>query len=616
MAINLKDLIDAQLELEKKAPVESMSIAEFRKMKDEARETAKAQLDALTDIDSNVKKDSVIKLSRQIEEAKTDAVAKEISEATVDALTKIDKTLNKKLSTGTGDSKGLATNVDKLLKEISKSSKIKLSTESAARVTDKSMNLPQFKTIGERVTEKKEAVKNLFSARGMANALGIVKRGSGGVVDTMLARREAKWQYIEDRKKTDPHNIMFQKIKDPKEKAKAEVAFYSKQFDKQQVLAPEMRKNEKEIARLKAAGYDDAAIDRTGLSKRKIELAQGMAALDPRVREKTETAKKETPAKATTKKVVTAEKIMDAGAFSDESQVEAQRLQESTVNLLTKIEENTRVGKEASTKPEKEDAKGRGILDNIMGFLGDGFMKAIKAIFSPKNLLKAFTKVFVPAMIISSLINGIMDGFKKFTETGSISEALIAGLGGILDFLTFGLFDAEKLKSVVDFVGKAIDGFIDPIKNFFTSMIDGITGMISNFTIPKISLGTYPVVGEVAFGPFQPFKKDAKPESSTAAPALPMSDMQKPNGKSNTEFAGAGATGSWDKPKPTEATEVYKKSANNVAASDKPNTAPVIISAPTTNNTSNQKQNITMPRSIRNDDSGFNRYVSKNAIFA
>lgn len=617
MAIHLKDIISAQLQAEKEKPVEHMSVAEFRKLVAESRETSDAQHEVLKDIDTSLKKDAVTQLSRQVEDAKTDAVAKEVSEATVDALTKIDKTLNKKLSTGTGDSKGLATNVDKLLKEISKSSKIKLSGETAARVTDKAMNLPQFKTIGERIDERKDAVKQLFSVRGMANALGVVKKGSGGIVDTMLARREDRGQYIKDRKMTDPNNIMFQKIKDPKEKAKAEAAFYGKQYDKQQVLAPEMRKNEKEIAGLKARGYSDAAIDRTGLNKRKIELAQGMAAIDPRVREKQETAIKEAPVKADTKKPITAEKVstpskstsknemttekpIDAATFSDEAQVENQRLQESTVDLLTKIEENTRGANSGAKTESPKEASGGGILDNIMGFLSKGFMNAIKVIFSPKNLLKAFTKVFAPAMIVGSLINGIMDGFNKFTETGSISEALIAGVGGILDFLTFGLFDAEKLKGVVEFVSKAIDGFIDPIKNFFTSMIDGVTGFITDFTIPKFSLGS--VLGqEISIGPFQPFKKEAKAEAPAAG---------------GGEFAGGGATGSWDKPKLMEATEVYKKSADNVAASTTQAPQPVIISAPTTNNTSNQKQNIAMPRPVRNDDSGFNRYVSKNAVFA
>ena len=607
MAIHLRDIIAAQLQAEKEKPVERMSVAEFRKLVAESRETSEAQQDTLAEISTDVNKTNMAQLSQQVDEAKADNIAKEVGEATTEALDDINETLKKQSNDQAKESKESKKNFDKLADEIKKSVEARpnVSNEEAARITDKSKGFDQFKTIGERIQEKKEAVKyNFGTLRGLANTVGLVKKGSGGIMDTMLAKREARIQYGEDAVATaskengpvDERGI----------KATAE-----RNFNSGQKLAPEMRKNEKEIARLKEEGYNEEQIANTGLIEKRAKLATEYSSYDSRVQEKQETAERVSTDEAPSKKMEAVKEPIDAGAFSDEAQIEGQRLQESTVDLLTKIEENTRAGKDASVKPGKEDSKGKGFLDNIMGFLSKGFMSAIKVIFSPKNLLKAFTKVFVPAMIIGSLISGIMDGFKKFTETGSISEALIAGLGGILDFLTFGLFDAEKLKSVIDFVGKAIDGFIDPIKNFFTSMIDGITGFISDFTIPKITLGT--VMGkEFSVGPFQPFKKNAK----TEVPTAPTSDMQKPVGKSNTEFAGAGATGSWDKPKPYEATEVYKKSADNVAASTKQDTQPIVISAPTTNNTSNQKQNITMPRSVRNDDSGFNRYVSKNAVFA
>jgi hypothetical protein len=42
-----------------------------------------------------------------------------------------------------------------------------------------------------------------------------------------------------------------------------------------------------------------------------------------------------------------------------------------------------------------------------------------------------------------------------------------------------------------------------------------------------------------------------------------------------------------------------------------PPQAPIIVSAPTTNNTS--KQNIALPTPIRNDDSGFNRYMNRRS---
>jgi hypothetical protein len=54
-----------------------------------------------------------------------------------------------------------------------------------------------------------------------------------------------------------------------------------------------------------------------------------------------------------------------------------------------------------------------------------------------------------------------------------------------------------------------------------------------------------------------------------------------------------------------------KSAANAGAAMTTPPQAPIIVSAPTTNNTS--KQNIALPTPIRNDDSGFNRYMNRRS---
>lgn len=66
---------------------------------------------------------------------------------------------------------------------------------------------------------------------------------------------------------------------------------------------------------------------------------------------------------------------------------------------------------------------------------------------------------------------------------------------------------------------------------------------------------------------------------------------------------------------PTEAATVYNKSAQVAPSAQEPAQAPVVVSAPTVNNTSQQTQNITMPKPTRNTDSGFNRYTQKNTAF-
>jgi hypothetical protein len=239
-----------------------------------------------------------------------------------------------------------------------------------------------------------------------------------------------------------------------------------------------------------------------------------------------------------------------------EADIENQKLMQEQTELLRSIAENTGGARKPNDaqKPKEESGGGGGFLDGIMGMLGSGILKAAKFLFNPKNLMKAFTKFLLPAMIIGSLINGIMDGFKAFMETGSIAEALIAGFGGILSFLTFGLIDAETIRSLVDwfssfvtdfiiqplkdffgFLGDSFDkyiaqpimeafGFIGnmlteyivepvkkffaPIADFFKKIKDQVFGFLEDFGIPEIGF-TIPIIGKkVSIGPFYPFRPD------------------------------------------------------------------------------------------------------------
>jgi hypothetical protein len=260
-----------------------------------------------------------------------------------------------------------------------------------------------------------------------------------------------------------------------------------------------------------------------------------------------------------------------AALSGEETGLEQNRKMDEQNEILKKIESNTRGGAGAGKPAAKEESSaGGGIIDSILGFLGTGLMTAVKFLFSPKNLLKAFTKFFAPAMIIGSLVNGIMDGFKVFSETGSIGEALIAGLGGVLSFLTFGLFDAETIKSVVnavsgfvtdyivepitkffnflgdsfntyikepvmaafdsvaglfdDFIVQPLKTVFEPVTKFFSNLKDTIFGWFESFEIPGIN---FSVMGkQFGFGPWRPFKSDsaaapAQAASSSTTPAAP-----------------------------------------------------------------------------------------------
>jgi hypothetical protein len=145
-----------------------------------------------------------------------------------------------------------------------------------------------------------------------------------------------------------------------------------------------------------------------------------------------------------------------------------------------KREAELEAGRDKDTTPtpvaseKKEEEKGN-FLDSIISLFSKGFMKAIRFLFNPKMLMKVFSKVFLPAVIIGTLFKGIFDGFKKYQETGSFVEAIKSALGGMLSFLTFGIFGEETIGKLFD----SISSFFEPI----TSTISNIFGGIKDFFI-------------------------------------------------------------------------------------------------------------------------------------
>lgn len=275
-------------------------------------------------------------------------------------------------------------------------------------------------------------------------------------------------------------------------------------------------------------------------------------------------AKEEAEVENTTAKIIKFPETQSSSLGSadmTEAEIESQKKEQEQTELLKAIAENTGGATKPNDAQKPKTESGGGFLDGIMSMLGTGILNAAKFLFNPKNLLKAFTKFLLPAMIIGSLVNGIIDGFKAFMETGSIAEALIAGFGGILSFLTFGLIDAKTIRSIVDwfsgfvtdyiiqplkdffgFLGKSFDKYIaqpileafnfvgdmlneyivEPIKTFFAPLVyffknikDQVFGFLEGFGIPEVGF-TIPVIDKkVSIGPFFPFKK----ESSPPAPA-------------------------------------------------------------------------------------------------
>jgi DNA-binding transcriptional regulator YiaG len=265
-----------------------------------------------------------------------------------------------------------------------------------------------------------------------------------------------------------------------------------------------------------------------------------------------------------------------------EAQEEGKRAEDEQISLLKQIADNTTPAiNGGDAKPNTPETKsGGGLLDSLFSMLSSGLMNAFKALLNPGMILKALGKVFAIGMIVGALFEGIMDGFEEFQKSGDIGKALIAGLAGIVDFLTFGLFDKDKIKEVIgDMATWTNDHIVKPIIDFFGAMKDSFMSVLSSIGIPKITLFTNPITQkDVTVGPFYPFKSDggdSKPEAAT----------------------------------PTSADAVGQKSADNAGAAIAPsksnNTA--VVNAPVTNN-STTTQVIRSP--IRNQESSINKYTS------
>ena len=335
---------------------------------------------------------------------------------------------------------------------------------------------------------------------------------------------------------------------------------------------------------------------------------------------------------------------LPTGPDSQEAQVEQMRAMSAIADNIQLIADNTSMMVNKDQEGNKKQGKSSGLLSglgdlvgNIMGMLSDSLMSSFKTLFSFRSILKVISKVFAPAMIIGSLFSGIMDGFQAWKETGSISEALIAGVGGVLKFLTFGIFDADTVRSVVgavkgfvndyivnpvtnfinsmgdmfnqyiaqpvqaafqgmmqwgqdlfamlnDFLITPISNAIKPLKDFFVDMGGSMMNFLKNIQIPGVSF-KIPMYGDVSFGPWKPFEQsDAKSADKTAAAA--------PTPQSGNAVSSAS-----------------KSNADEQAKLDG-SRGTTVVSAPTQNVSNSNQTNVIKPP-VRNSDSSYNRYLSQ-----
>jgi hypothetical protein len=180
-----------------------------------------------------------------------------------------------------------------------------------------------------------------------------------------------------------------------------------------------------------------------------------------------------------------------------ESQLEAQRLKPQSPESPTVIKKDGEM---------KDSSGGGGFLGGIIDSVKTGLLGGITSLFNPMSLLKILGKAFAIGALLYSLFEGITAGFKKWQETGDLGEAIITGLGAMIDFLTFGLFGEDSLRKLINSIGEVVEPIIDSIKQAYYSFKDWIA---NNVGIPRVSFKIPVIDKEISIGPYYPFKKDS-----------------------------------------------------------------------------------------------------------
>ena len=361
----------------------------------------------------------------------------------------------------------------------------------AKDISEMAKGMKTFKTLGEKFTEKKEGIREKF---GIDNG-GLKKTVLGALnVGGVFNKTLEKDKFIEQQKALGAKAMKDESSTDFKKRL-------GKDFEGAYAASKETKRTEAAIARHKqTAGVDDEEYLRTVspefeelLNKRQKnadEFGKYQRAVD---------TKSPTPVTRLDSaqgmnifnKPVSATQTAAEATQTAETEAENMKVEQKQTDYLKIIAENTAVDKNQKAQKNKEEKKPEGsggMLSTLLGVAGGfisgmlgsmfrmlskGLMVAFRALLNPGVILRALGRVFAIGMVVGALFEGIMDGFNEYIKTGDIGKALIAGLAGIIDFITFGLFDKEKIKEVIgDFSKWTYDHLVKPFTDFLGGIKD------------------------------------------------------------------------------------------------------------------------------------------------
>ena len=357
----------------------------------------------------------------------------ELSKALADDKVKEDETVNDDQLKATQE---VSDNIKDLIDLTKQSSK-----NIAKMVDDKTP-----KSVSEKL---KEGFANKFgSLRNVLNTMGMVKKGSGGFIDTALNRREENKNFIKGDMKLNGTT---------EQEARNKLISINEQ-------QKHISKNEKEIHKFTKLGISEEQLSKTVTGKKLLETretsTQNLAKIDYRVEEMGVDAKKSAANKAPMGNTpISVIKSGNPTLKTDELEQEAIKREDDQTELLRIIANNTKP-KDAKPigKPE-EDGGGLGGLGLLIGGLVGGLIGFARAWV---KTIKLFFETLVPESL-KKFISEKFQGIGKFFEE----------MGGkVKSLFSFG----EESK-----IGKFIEGFKDGLSKLtkpFVAAYDAVKGLI------------------------------------------------------------------------------------------------------------------------------------------
>jgi hypothetical protein len=144
-------------------------------------------------------------------------------------------------------------------------------------ISEISSNRKVFNTFGQSLRENifgRRTLKGKFGTlRNTLDTFGIISKGSEGMFDKLLERREVKNQFISDQLKVNPQML----------NTKENREIFGKKFDVQQKIQKRLNEIQAEIDRLQKSGFTEKQIGRTGLFKQRDSEAAKLVASDNRL---------------------------------------------------------------------------------------------------------------------------------------------------------------------------------------------------------------------------------------------------------------------------------------------------------------------------------------------